>query len=69
MNKWIIREDDITTLCFTIIDKTNDQIEKTYDQASDLLSFDQNRDMLLRKLRIYPYNLLSFENFTKISSQ
>lgn len=52
LNIWISKEDDITTLCVSIIDKFDDQIEKTYDQASDLLNFDQKRDMLQRNLRI-----------------
>lgn len=53
MRKWIIRGDDIAALCFIVIDKIDDQFEKTYDQASDLLDFNLKRDMLQRKLRTY----------------
>ena len=51
MNKWIHRKDNITALCFTTIDKIDDQIKKTYDQACDLVNFDLKRDILQRKLR------------------
>ena len=59
LRKWISREDGITALCFTIIDKIDNQIEKTYDQASNLLNFNLERDMLQKKMRTYFTKYLS----------
>lgn len=40
LDKWISRDDIITTLCCHVIDFSNEQVESTFDQATDVLDSD-----------------------------
>ena len=48
VNKWSKRRNDVTFLCYFVIKISHDQIEKTYDIATNLVEFDNKRIHLQR---------------------
>ena len=46
LDKWISRSDIATTLYCHVTDFSNEWVERTFDQATDLSEFDHKRNLL-----------------------
>ena len=53
VNKWNMRDKDVTLLCFSIITLSCKHIEETYQLTNDLSEFDDKRIVLQRRIINY----------------